>query len=99
MELTRFSITPVRIMALHPGLSVLLSFQQGIMVNSRNTKLIPRATLLEVLMMIGVLFVSIYFLDFIGATAAACAYIIGRACANLYLFPHQLRAARRSSRF
>ncbi len=99
LELTGFSMIPIRIMALHPGLSVLLSFQQGILVNSRNTKLIPRATLIEVLMMIAVLFVSIYFLDFIGATAAACAYILGRTCANLYLFPHQMRAARRSSRF
>ncbi|MFP4082779.1 MAG: hypothetical protein ACLFVG_08485 [Candidatus Aminicenantes bacterium] len=85
-ELTRFSLFPTRIMALYPGLMVLLSFQRALMVNNRRTKSITKATAIEVLTIIILLLAAINLLDMVGATAAAAALVLGRMMANTYLF-------------
>jgi hypothetical protein len=84
-DLADFSILPLKLMVLMPGLSVLLSFQRAIQVASRETRLLTWATFLEVLGIISVLFIMTIFLNTIGAIAASTALIIGRLSANLYL--------------
>lgn len=84
-ELARFAILPAQILVLIPALSVLLSFQRAMLVNSKHTSPISIATLLEVSAIIVMLYFLIYSFDLIGATAAAAALITGRLCANLFL--------------
>ena len=86
-ELTAFALTPTRILALIPGLSALLSFQRAILVVRNTTKAITWATIIEVVGVISVLWISITFFDAIGAVAAAAALLIGRIGANIYLMP------------
>lgn len=93
-ELTRFSYLPTRLVTLLPGLTVLISLQRGILVNSKHTGPITWATCIEVAGIIGVLFISIHYLDLVGAAAAAGAFTLGRLFANIYLFPHQWKAIR-----
>jgi len=92
--LALFSYLPTRILVLLPGLTVLISLQRALLVNNKNTGPITWATAIEVVVIMGALIISINYLDFVGATAAACAYTLGRLGANLYLFPGQFRAAR-----
>ncbi|MEJ2634477.1 MAG: hypothetical protein P8184_04195, partial [Calditrichia bacterium] len=86
MDLTHIAILPARIMAIMPGLTVLLSFQRSVLVNSKNTSPITLATIIEVAGIFTVLFISIKFLNLIGAVAAALAFVAGRFAANGYLF-------------
>jgi len=94
VELTRFSSLPTRILTILPGLTVFISLQQGILVNSRHTNPITWASIIEVASIMGVLWVSITCLDWIGAVAASFAYTFGRLCANIFLLPHQVKALR-----
>jgi hypothetical protein len=94
LELTSFAYLPTQILVLLPASAVLISFQRGILVNIKNTGPITWATAIEVGSIIGVLYITISHLDFVGVVAAAWAYTIGRVCANIYLFPHQFRAIR-----
>jgi O-antigen/teichoic acid export membrane protein len=94
LELTSFAYLPTQILVLLPASAVLISFQRGILVNIKNTGPITWATAIEVGIIIGVLYVTITLFDFVGVVAAACAYTIGRICANIYLFPHQAHAIR-----
>lgn len=88
MELTEFAKFPLRIMALIPALSVLLSFQRALLVYSRNTSPITMATSIEVFTIVMILFVGINLLDAIGVIAAVSAFLLGRLAANTYLiFP------------
>ncbi len=92
LELAHFSYLPTQIMAILPGLTLLISLQRGILVNTKHTGPITWATIIEVVVIIGVLFISITYLDVIGAVSAAYAFTLGRLAANLYLFPHQFKA-------
>ncbi len=86
-ELTTFALAPTRILALIPGLSALLSFQRAILVVRNTTKGITMATIIEVVGVVAVLWISITYFDATGAVAAAAALLIGRIGANLYLAP------------
>lgn len=91
-ELVHFSYLPTQVMAILPGLTLLISLQRGILVNTKYTSPITWATIIEVGVIIGVLFISIMYLDVVGVVAAAYAFTLGRLAANLYLFPHQFKA-------
>jgi hypothetical protein len=97
IELSMLSYLPAQILMLLPGLTVLISFQRSILVNTQNTGPITWASSIEVVIIIGVLFISIYFLDVVGAVAAACAYTLGRIGANAYLYRFQTRSLRKAS--
>lgn len=84
-ELTSFAITPARLMAAIPGLTVLLSFQRSLLVISRKTIPITLATVIEVGGVAAVLFLTIKYLDTVGAIAAGLGFVLGRLAANLYL--------------
>ncbi len=93
-ELTRFSLTPARILSLLPGLSVLLSFERSIMVNHETTKHITIATAIEILSIFTLLMISIQGLFLVGAIAAAISMSSGRLLANVYLLFPCARALR-----
>ncbi len=86
-ELTAFAIAPTRILVLLPALSVLLSFQRGLLVHGRFTRPITWATAIEVCVIFLVLMILTRGLDMVGATAAAIAFVIGRSAGSGYLVP------------
>ncbi len=86
LELTRLSLRPAQIMTLLPGLTVLISLQRALLVKNERTTPITIATSIEVVAIMIILFVTIAGFDFVGAIAAALAMVIGRLCANAYLF-------------
>jgi hypothetical protein len=85
-ELYELAVMPTRVLVIMPGLMVLLSFQRSILVNSRRTHPITLATAIEVGGVIAFLFLTIRSLDMIGVIGAALSLLIGRICANSYLF-------------
>ena len=86
-ELTRFALTPTRILAVIPGLTALLSFQRAILVVRGTTNAITMATVIEVVGVVFVMWLAITQFDAVGAVAAAAALLIGRIGANVYLVP------------
>ena len=86
-ELAAFALVPIRILAIIPGLTALLSFQRAVMVIRNTTNRITGATIVEVVGTVVVMWVAISVLDAVGAVAAASALLIGRIGANTYLAP------------
>jgi hypothetical protein len=84
-ELTRFAITPARILALLPALSVLLSMQRAILVHGRLTAPITRATVVEVAGIVATMVALTAGLDAVGAVAAAASFLVGRLAGNATL--------------
>ncbi len=86
LELTQFARLPAQILSLLPSLTVLISFQRALLVKNGKTTPITIATSIEVVTIFTILFVAIAVLNPIGAITAAIAFVIGRLCANTYLF-------------
>jgi len=91
-ELAGFARLPIRILVLMPALSVWLSMQRALCVASRRTQPITWASALEVGGILVVLFVTIQWGNWVGATAAAAAFMVGRLGSNLFLL-RRLEAA------
>jgi len=85
-ELTGLALTPLLIMGLFPASTVLISMQRAILVKAGKTGPITHATVIEVLTIITVLYVSIIRFSAIGVTAAAAAFLSGRLAANTYFY-------------
>ena len=84
-DLSVFAILPTKILAPLPALSVLLSYQRGILVQGHLTRPITTASVLEVLVIaLGFVLLSQNF-AMAGVTAAVIAFLAGRLVANLYL--------------
>ena len=97
-ELASFAIVPARILAPFPALSVLLSFQRGVLVQGRHTGPITGATVVEVA---GIAIAFVAFsngLDLVGVTAAMIAFVVGRTASNAYLVPATSRVLENSRR-
>ncbi|MGB6865707.1 MAG: hypothetical protein WBE11_08425, partial [Candidatus Aminicenantaceae bacterium] len=77
---------PAQILSLLPSLTVLISFQRALLVKNEKTTPITIATSIEVVTIFTILFVAIAVFNPIGAIAASIAFVIGRFCANTYLF-------------
>lgn len=93
-ELASVALLPARIIVLLPGLSVLLSFQRGILVMGKRTKPITMATTLEVVT-VAVLFpVAAWGVGMVGATAAFTAFLAGRTVSTVYLLPKSAQVIR-----
>ena len=97
-HLTEFALTPVKILAVMPGIWVMLTFQRSILVNARHTGPITWATALELLLVLLTLFLMIRTWDMIGAIGAATALLVGRTGGTLCLFPSFLKILRRSQK-
>ncbi len=84
-ELTLFSITPLKIMAVFPVLTVLISFQRALLVDARKTKHITFATIIEFSGIVVVLIIAVKMLLIVGVIAAVISFVLGRIAANIYL--------------
>ncbi|MDX2474763.1 MAG: hypothetical protein QNL91_13770, partial [Candidatus Krumholzibacteria bacterium] len=84
-ELAGFARLPIRILVLMPILSVWLSMQRALCVSTRHTGPITWASALEVAGILAVLFVAIKLGNWVGATAAAAAFMAGRVASNTFL--------------
>lgn len=84
-ELADFALPPIRIMTLMPFLSVWLSFQRSLLVARRATGPITWASVIEVAGILVVLFVTIRMGHWVGATAAAAAFMAGRLMSNAFM--------------
>lgn len=84
-ELAHFATLPTQILVALPALSVLLSLQRAELVHARATAPLTGATLIEIGGISASLVVLVQGLDLIGATAAAIAFVAGRAAGNLFL--------------
>lgn len=87
LELTEFSLLPIQILSIMPGLTVALSFQRSLLVHFRDTGPVTWATVVEVLGVVGFMFIAVVWWEMIGAVAAAIAFMVGRVGSNLYLIP------------
>ncbi len=84
-DLAQFALKPTLILVPMAFLSVLLSFQRGILVVARNTRPITIATALEV-GLICLLFPLLgWRMEMVGVTAAAVSILLGRIVANAFL--------------
>lgn len=86
-DLVGVAILPVAILFVHPGLTVLAGYQRACLVVARTTYPITWATALEVVCIALLLLILTRLCGWVGATAAACALVVGRAAACLYLLP------------
>lgn len=86
IELTRFALTPTRILCLIPALSVVIAFQRAILVTHKKTTPVTVGTAIEVSGIFVILLLTLQGLGLIGAVGAALALITGRVLANIYLF-------------
>jgi len=84
-ELAAYTRLPLRILVLMPALSVLLSLQRSLLVARRGTGPITWASVIEVASIFAVLLLTIPLGGWVGATAAALAYMVGRLAANIFL--------------
>ncbi|RJQ53749.1 MAG: hypothetical protein C4530_17750 [Desulfobacteraceae bacterium] len=96
VQRSAFSVQPGQAVPL-PAMTVGISIQRSILIAGKRTGPITQATIIEVLLIVAVLFVSIRFLDAVGVIAAAAAYLIGRLGANLYLVSPCIQVLRRFS--
>lgn len=93
-ELSSFARIPLMIIAIMPGLSVLITFQRSVLVYSRKTSPITFATIIEVVGILLILFITIKHLEFVGVIAAATAFLVGRTGSITYLMFPFLKTSR-----
>jgi len=86
--LSEFAKTPLKIMAIIPALTVLISFQRSVLVSDKNTAPITWGTVIEFTVIVIVMLLSIYVFSFVGAVAATTSFVVGRSAANIYLTPY-----------
>ncbi len=93
-ELAAFALTPTKIMAPLPALSVLLSFQRAILVQGRRTRPITVATVIEVATIAALFPLFGWGVGLVGVTAAAIAFLAGRTGGVLFLLARVRRTLR-----
>jgi hypothetical protein len=84
-ELTDFSMSPTRIIAIIPLLHVLVCFLQSSLIAGRFTRAVIKSTAIEVTAIVLFLFIGIHYFDMIGILAAVLALIAGRFFSGAYL--------------
>jgi hypothetical protein len=95
MDLAQFAIVPTMILVPIPFLSVILSYQRGILVVAHSTRPITWATVIEVAVVAIGFPVLAWSLGWVGVTAAVTAFLVGRLAGVLFLVgPCRLSVAR-----
>jgi hypothetical protein len=84
-ELTNFSLSPTRIIAIIPLLHVLVCFFQSSLIAGRFTRAVIKSTAIEVTVITLFLFIGIHYFDMIGIIAAVLALMAGRFFSSVYL--------------
>ena len=97
-ELAAFAITPTRILVALPALSVLLSFQRAILMQSRITRPITVATAIEVSAIAAFFAIGGWWIGLAGVTAAFLSYVGGRTLSTAYLLTRVRRTLRGGGR-
>ncbi len=93
-ELAGLSYLPLKILVLLPALTVLLNFQRSSLIINGTTGPISKATAIELIGIIMVLFVCVVFLNLTGVVAASIAFLAGKSLSNTYLAPKQVAAVK-----
>lgn len=91
-SLAEFAHLPLMIMSFFPAMTVLISFERGILVKIKHTKKITTGTATEFISILIVLGICIKYFDLVGAVAATISFVIGRMAACAYLFPPVVKA-------
>jgi progressive ankylosis protein len=86
VDLAAFAKLPVIILVLMPAMSITLSMQRALLVSRRTTGPVTWASTLEVLGILITLAVTLNMGNWVGATAAATAFMVGRALGILWLW-------------
>ena len=94
LELADMSYLPLKIMILLPAMTVLLNFQRSSLIVNGTTGPISKATAVELIGIIVVLFICVVFLNLTGVVAASIAFIAGKGLSNIYLTPKQMAAVK-----
>jgi hypothetical protein len=84
-DLARFAIIPMIILIPMPGLTVLLSLERAILVNSKRTGPITWATVAEVGLVLVCFPIFAWGFGVVGVTSAIAAFLIGRSMSCAYL--------------
>jgi len=84
-ELADFARGPIIILIAMPALSVLLSLQRSLLVARRSTAPITWASVIEVGGILIILLLTLRLGNWVGVTAAATAFMVGRLGGNLFL--------------
>jgi hypothetical protein len=84
-DLSAFAVTPTRILTPFPALTVLLSFQRGVLVLDKRTRPITGATAIEVVGIAALFLVLGWGVGMVGVTAAFLAALGGRIVGVSYL--------------
>jgi Na+-driven multidrug efflux pump len=84
-ELAAVAAVPIRILSVMPALAVIISFQRAVLVAAKDTVPITWATVIEVTGIVVGLELGIRGFYLVGATAAGCAFILGRIAAIFFL--------------
>lgn len=95
-ELTTLAVDPSRLMVPLPALTVLLAFQQGVLVQTRRTREITAASIFEIGGIAALFTILGWKFGVFGATAAVTGLVGGRILANGYLW-HRVRQAQATS--
>ncbi len=85
-DLSRFALTPARILLLLPAMEYWLSFQRSRFILSGKTRVITVATAIEVGGIALIMFVCVGGIGMVGVVAASIAQVASRLCANLFLY-------------
>ncbi len=93
-DLAAFALTPTKIMAPIPALSVLLSFQRAIQVQGRRTRPITVATVIEVVTIAALFPLFGFGVGMVGVTAASIAFLAGRTGGVVFLLGRVRRTLR-----
>ena len=93
-DLARYALLPILILVPTPFLGAVLSLLRSIMVLAHNTRPITVATILEVLTLILVFPLLGQFMGLVGVTAAAGAFLAGRAVSVAFLTATSVAAVR-----
>lgn len=86
-DLAKFAFIPTMILILLPSLTVLLSFQRAVLVKNRATHSITTASFIEIVLIVLSIAVLTGPYSWVGVTAAALSFVLGRLGANYYLWP------------
>ena len=90
-ELAVYALTPLRILAVVPALSVMQALQRALLMHAPMTRQVTCGTVVEVAGILGGLLLTITGLNLIGATAAALSFLAGRLAGNVYLLSPCMR--------
>jgi hypothetical protein len=93
-DLAEFAVWPARVLVLVPALDYLLTFQRSRLILARETRVITVAAAVEATIVVAGLVVGVSLLNLVGALAATCALLAGRAAGNVFLLmPARMAAA------